>query len=132
MDTPPRPPDHEVVADALASALHHARVSQGVTQEQIAEALGVAGVTVGRWENGQRSVPIAVLPAVEDRLGFARGTILRRAGLVGEVTSVLDAVDADVELDGHARHLLKLMYRELRRSGSEGFLRERRRGRLGE
>jgi transcriptional regulator with XRE-family HTH domain len=48
----------------LGTRLREARLTFGVTQGELAQALGVTAVTVARYELGERSLPIAQLPRI--------------------------------------------------------------------
>lgn len=128
MDAHGAKPNDDAVERQVREAVRQARESQKVTQEQLADRLGVAGVYVSRWENGSRPIHLWRIPQIEDALGLSRGTILRNAGLVDAGDSVEDAIDRDLDLDGDARHLLKVLYREMRSggAGSRGRARGRR------
>lgn len=47
------------------------RDERGLTQEQLADQLGVTGVTVSRWETGVRKVDREKLPAVAEKTGIS-------------------------------------------------------------
>jgi transcriptional regulator with XRE-family HTH domain len=127
MDAHGGQPNDDIVERQVRDAVRQAREAQKVTQEQLAERLGVAGVYVSRWESGSRPIHLWRIPQIEEALGLARGTILRNAGLVDAGDSVEDAIDRDLELDADARHLLKVLYSELR--SGRGHARGRGRGR---
>ncbi len=46
-----------------------ARERLGITQEQLAIALGVSRITVNRWENGSRLPSILVLAKIAELVG---------------------------------------------------------------
>ena len=46
----------------IGMALREARLVRGVTQEELAQALGVNRTTIARYESGLRSLPVSVLP----------------------------------------------------------------------
>jgi transcriptional regulator with XRE-family HTH domain len=45
------------------------RDSAGYTQQELADALGVDRVSVNRWEQGARTIPLAIAIAVEHVTG---------------------------------------------------------------
>lgn len=54
---------------AFGERLAQQRKAQGLTQVQLAEALGVSQQAVTAYENGQRRVPISLLPLLAQTLG---------------------------------------------------------------
>lgn len=54
---------------AFGERLAGLRKDQGLTQVQLAEALGVSQQAVTAYENGQRRVPISLLPQLARTLG---------------------------------------------------------------
>ena len=48
----------------IGGFLREPRKEKGVTQEQLAEILGVSGRTVSRWETGEGYPDIVLLPAI--------------------------------------------------------------------
>lgn len=52
------------------SALTEYRKTQGLSQEEFAEALGVSRPTVTRWETGARKIDGKLVPAVSLRTGI--------------------------------------------------------------
>jgi len=61
---------------ALGQRTADARRQRGWTQEQLAEEMGVAAVTVSRWETGQRGMSVATLASLADALGVSLGDLL--------------------------------------------------------
>lgn len=72
--------------DELGTALRSARERMGLTQEQLAQKLGVAIRTVARWESGTTAPKPAVLAA----LGLAGGVagIASLLGPIGHLAGV--------------------------------------------
>ena len=65
----------------IGARIQALRVARGITQERLAEAVGVTVQTVSRWENGVTLPDIALLPRLadyfdttaDDLLGMTRG-----------------------------------------------------------
>ena len=53
-----------------------ARRDRGLTQEQLAAAIGIDPVTVSRWENGDRAVSLSTLANIADELDVGLGDLL--------------------------------------------------------
>lgn len=57
-------------------ALAQYRAQHGLTQEALAEELGVAGVTVSRWETGVRKIAVKVwLEKVSAKTGIPKAEL---------------------------------------------------------
>jgi transcriptional regulator with XRE-family HTH domain len=52
----------------IGASVRQARLSRGVTQDALAQLLGVDRVTVTRYENGSRPLPLAALLQIADYL----------------------------------------------------------------
>jgi transcriptional regulator with XRE-family HTH domain len=61
--------DERAFFQAFGERLAQQRKAQGLTQVQLAEALGVSQQAVTAYENGQRRVPISLLPLLASTLG---------------------------------------------------------------
>ena len=70
---------------ARNATLRESRAAVGVTQRQVAEALGVSIPAVCRWEDGTASPTIEKLPALAALLG------LRMDALIGVLIATKDA-----------------------------------------
>ena len=53
-----------VIEEILIKRIKEARESCGLTQEGLADKLKVSQVTVARWENGERQMPLKTLEAI--------------------------------------------------------------------
>ena len=60
----------------IGTLLKELRRSKGLTQEQLAEELGVAGRTVSRWETGANMPDISLLILISDFYGIGLDEIL--------------------------------------------------------
>lgn len=86
-------------AKQLTEQLLYLRKKNGLTQEALAERLGVTYQAVSKWENGQSCPDIALLPQLADVYGvtidslFGRGSASVPAGMNAEpVFSYCDAL----------------------------------------
>lgn len=102
----------EPIGGRLSEVFRQTYEAAGLSQVDIAEALGVDQPTVSKWARGMRRPPLDALPIVERMAGLRAGTILRRAGYVDDgPCDVLAAIDADPDLDEEARTAIRIMYR---------------------
>lgn len=53
----------------LPSPIRAARIAAGMTQQQLADALGVAQQSVTRWETGEREPRVSTLKRIAAALG---------------------------------------------------------------
>ncbi|MDH3595778.1 MAG: helix-turn-helix domain-containing protein [Rhodospirillales bacterium] len=72
------------IAAAPSNRLREWRVAAGLSQEALAERVGTTGVSVGRYETGQRSLTIEMLEQ------FAAALECRPADLLPDPESALD------------------------------------------
>lgn len=102
-------------AAAFGDALARLRDTHGVSQERLAEQLGVTRALVGQWENRQTEPPRRQVFAIEERFQLRAGSLSRLLGYLPvtarSARSVPEAVDADPRLDTRDREMLKAMYR---------------------
>jgi len=68
------PPDQ---AQSLGEALKAHRTSRGITQEYVAEALGVSRQAVSKWENGTSDPSTANLMALAKLYGLSVDELLK-------------------------------------------------------
>lgn len=57
----------------IGGFLRGLRKGRGITQEQLAEELGVSARTVSRWETGANMPDIGLLPEIADFYGVGIG-----------------------------------------------------------
>jgi transcriptional regulator with XRE-family HTH domain len=67
----------------LGSAIAELRRERGVTQEELARAVGVSGQAASKWENGG-SPDIELLPAIADYFGVSIDALFGRSGITQE------------------------------------------------
>jgi len=99
-------------------SIRKARKGRGWTQEQLAEALGVATETVARWEYGTRTVSLSVLFKISDTIGVTVETLLGLS-LEGsrstESTEEVEMLDGWRVLDDESRKIVLELIRKLSR-----------------
>jgi transcriptional regulator with XRE-family HTH domain len=66
-------------AKAFGRAIQVARKSQGLTQEQVGERVGVSAQAVSKWENGETCPEVALLPQVCSVLEVSADALLGTA-----------------------------------------------------
>lgn len=99
-------------AERLTAAFRHACEQAGVTQEQLAERLGVHQTTVSTWLLGKAQPPLRHLPAIDELCGQPKGHVLRLAGYVDDV-DVKSALASDPSLDPDGRGMVVRLYEML-------------------
>ena len=57
--------------DAMGVRIGELRRARGLTQQQLADALGISGQAVSKWESGLGYPDITLLPAIADTLGVS-------------------------------------------------------------
>lgn len=107
----PTPPGAESLTDAFRLACSEA----GVTQEQLAEQLGVHQTTVSSWLVGKAKPPLRHLPAIDALCGQPKGYILRLAGYVDDDLDVEAALAVDPSFaDPDDRAMVVRFYQRMR------------------
>lgn len=61
---------------ALGARIAELRRAQGVTQAQLADALGVSQPAINAYETGERRVPLSALPTLSRTLGVSTEALL--------------------------------------------------------
>ena len=74
----------------IGERINRARKDRGLTQEKLAEMMGVSSQAVSKWENDQSYPDITTLPKLADILGLSVDEILsgKRNEIPGEVSIV--------------------------------------------
>ena len=60
----------------LPSPIRAARIAAGMTQQQLADALGIAQQSVTRWETGEREPRVSTLKRIAAVLGCDLSALL--------------------------------------------------------
>ena len=110
MDKESDAPTEEVVGMTLGEAIS-AAIAGATTQRAVAQHIGVHDSTVTRWINGAIEPTLQDLAAIEEVAGRPRGFIIRAAGYVDDVTTVVEAIEMDPGLTISARDALLNAYR---------------------
>ena len=101
---------------AVGKRLQHVRKSRGITQQQLAEHLGVEVATLSRYEIGDRAVHLSMLAKALDVLGVGLADFFANLDAAGPETGE----DAELLavwrlLDRHHRSLAIRLVREMSR-----------------
>jgi len=70
-------PEQEIIRRSLGEALREYRQNSGMTQEYVAEALGVSRQAVSKWETGAAEPSTSNLLALAKLYGVDPGDLLR-------------------------------------------------------
>lgn len=82
---------HDFVADFVGERIKEVRKATGVTQEELAEILGVSHATVGRYEHGETDITVKRMWKIADALGCSMCYLLgaeSKGAIVGVTISV--------------------------------------------
>lgn len=71
--------------ESMSQRLARLRRAQGLSQEKLAEALGVSRQAVSKWESGQANPDIRYLAAMSRQLGVSADYLLSGGGPAGPV-----------------------------------------------
>ena len=69
--------DYTVPRHTNDSRIAQARIAKGMTQQQLAEAIGVLQQQIGAWESGRRKPKIDALMRIGDALGIDWTTLIQ-------------------------------------------------------
>lgn len=75
-----KPTPDAAISQQVGLALQRARLSCGITQAELGQALGVKRVTVSRWERGERSLDITTLLTIARLLHIHPADLLPGTG----------------------------------------------------
>lgn len=90
------------MANTLGSRITELRRAKGITQDQLAEHMGVSSQAVSKWENDLSCPDITLLPRLADYFGISIDKLLR-----GENSNVVRVVPEEERKDFN-RMLLKI------------------------
>jgi transcriptional regulator with XRE-family HTH domain len=106
--------------ESFARALGRARVECGLSQRELAAALGVSQASVSQWLTGQSAPKAERIAEVEQVLRLAPNTLARHLGPAPSdepeqkpVMTVAEAAEADPRLGEREQRILAAVYREL-------------------
>lgn len=91
------------MANSLGSRIAELRKSRGITQDQLAEHIGVSAQAVSKWENDISCPDITILPQLADYFSITIDELLR-----GESNKVVKVVPEDERKDFN-KLLLKVL-----------------------
>ena len=75
---------------SLGTQIKEARTALGLTQEGLAEALGVVPQTISKWERDESQPDAALLPSLADTLQTSLDTLVeRKTGTHGDAEEAL-------------------------------------------
>jgi transcriptional regulator with XRE-family HTH domain len=106
--------------DHFARALQRARSECGLSQRQLAAALGVSQASVSQWVTGQSAPKPRRITELERVLRLTPNTLARYLGYLPadetapkSVMTVVEAAEADPRLGEREQRILAAVYREL-------------------
>lgn len=90
--------------ESIGTIIMRLRKEHGMTQEQLASALGITFQAVSKWENGVSSPDISTLPLLADLFGVSVDQLLGREALPPEdrLTALVPAEEAAIALPEQA------------------------------
>lgn len=71
---------YNTAMDTLGSRIRYARNNAGLTQQALADALGIQRVNISTWENGITNPETARIPQLAELLGVSESWMLSRSG----------------------------------------------------
>lgn len=103
------------LAKALGVLIESERKRRGMTQEQMAEVMGVSQNAVTGWERGvsDGALRVPLLLRLEQVFCLPSGTILQRLGVMPEVPEFEAVVLANLRLTSDQKDALVRVYRAM-------------------
>lgn len=100
----------------ISENIRRLRTERGLTQEQLAEAVGISAQAVSRWENGSSYPDITLLPTIADLFSISTDALLG-ADTAKKQAEIRNALDKNSELhhEGRYEDSIKLMREKLKR-----------------
>jgi transcriptional regulator with XRE-family HTH domain len=77
-------PNEQQFLKALGARIAQLRKEQGLSQQALADALGLAQQTIAHYEGGRIRMPISLLPEVAQRFGVSTDELLGRKSGAGK------------------------------------------------
>lgn len=108
--------DTEPLYVAVGSAIRDVR--GGMSQDDLAAAIGKNQRTLSAYEDGRVRVPLHLIPEIERACGARKGAVMRKAGLVEDSTEA--AIEGDPDLTPFGRRTVLGFYRYTRDEFDEG------------
>ena len=68
----------------IGESITKLRKKHGMTQEQLAQTIGVSAQSVSKWENGTNMPDIMLLPVIADIFGVSVDNLYKRGNAGGE------------------------------------------------
>lgn len=97
------------------------RIEAGLTQEDLADTLGVSSVTLGRWETGARKITAEKLIEIAQALGIPVGHLYPDGdGLSEEERDLIKAVRSNSQ----TRYMVKATIRALKEAPQSEYKHE--------
>ena len=84
---------------AIGEFIAALRKAQGLTQQQVADRLGVSNKTVSSWETGASCPDIAMLPAIAELYGVTCDEILRGEHISADETAQVKEAEREKAID---------------------------------
>ena len=78
----------------FANKLKEIRIMAGLSQEQLAEKLGVATKTVSYWENGHNAVTFNKIPLIANALGVPVYKLFVFGDILGSDSEIQDLLNS--------------------------------------
>ncbi len=95
----------------LAKNIYILRKQKGLTQEKLAEIMGVSYQAVSKWENEKSSPDVSILPLLADTLGCSIDTLFSRQNdvLIGNLKEItIEMLASLVSLEEKKRRILEI------------------------
>ena len=106
--------------DTLGRRISALRKSAGMTQDQLAEKLGITAQAVSKWENDQSCPDITILPRLADLFGVSVDTLLGRENVPVRQDEVVEEATNDKK-KGHWNWGFRFKEDQDERAGSIAF-----------
>lgn len=105
-----------VLISLIGSRIQAARLARGMTQAELAEAIGIEPITLSRYETGARGASVTTIAMAADVLGVAVGDLVDRERVLpapDHAPEILAAIRVLEHLDDEQRDLALRLIREV-------------------